>query len=41
VYIYGGNSIFISDEGIATILDICDRFRKIFVDRFINKGVPL
>ena len=36
VYIYGGNSIFISKEGVANILDICDRFRIIYVQHFIT-----
>ena len=36
VYIYGGNSVFVSQEGIDHILGICDRFRKVYTEHFIK-----
>ena len=36
VYIYGGNSIFISWEGIDSILGVCDRFRRIYTEYFMR-----
>ena len=35
VYIYGGNSVFISRDGIDHILQICDNFRKVYAEHFI------
>ena len=32
VYIYGGNSVFVSREGIDYIFGICDRFKKIYIN---------
>ena len=37
VYIYGGNSIFISREGIDHMLKVCDNFREIYAENFIKK----
>lgn len=36
VYLYGGNSIFISNEGVEYILGICNNFRKIYTNNFID-----
>ena len=35
VYVYAGNSIFISREGVDHILGICDSFRRVFSANFI------
>ncbi|MCL2816703.1 MAG: hypothetical protein FWD23_19050 [Oscillospiraceae bacterium] len=34
VYIYGGNSVFVSEDGIAHILKICDTFKKKYISCF-------
>jgi len=36
VYIYGGNSIFISREGMDSILGVCDRFRRMYTEHFVR-----
>ena len=35
VYIYGGNSIFVSKQGIDYIFGICENFKKIYTENFI------
>jgi hypothetical protein len=37
VFIYGGNSVFISQEGVGYILEICDNFRRIYKEYFIHQ----
>jgi hypothetical protein len=36
VYIYGGNSVFVSREGIDSILGVCDRFRGMYTECFMR-----
>jgi uracil-DNA glycosylase len=35
IYIYGGNSVFVSQEGITHILAICNRFKETYTDYFL------
>ena len=37
VYIYGGNSVFISQEGIEHILAICKKFKRIYNNSFVHR----
>jgi hypothetical protein len=36
VYIYGGNSVFVSREGVDAILGLCDRFRRMYTEYFVR-----
>ena len=38
VYIYGGNSIFISEEGVAHMLKVCDTFRALYAENFLRQN---
>ena len=37
VYIYGGNSVFVSQEGIEHILAICRNFNRIYTRSFVHR----
>ena len=36
VYIYGGNSVFVSREGTESVLGVCDRFRGMYTEHFMR-----
>jgi len=37
VYTYGGNSVFVSREGIDSILGVYDRFRRMYTEYFVRQ----
>jgi len=35
VYVYGGNSVFVSEEGVGSILNICGNFKELYTKYFV------